>query len=308
MASSTSAASNSPVLILSLFIFLIFPPGSFASSKWKIPQPDVDLLEFPLNLEFLEAEFFLWGSLGYGLDSIAPELTGNGPAPIGVKYAKLSHPVRDVVAQFAFQEVGHLSRAIKNTVPGFPRPLLNLSSESFATVINSAFGRTLWPPFDPYANDINYLIASYVIPYVGLTGYVGANPNLESPSAKKLVAGLLGVESGQDAVIRALLFERAYVMVKPYGITVAEFTDRISYLRNQLGHAGVKDEGLVVRASEGPEGRISGNVLAGDKDSLSFGRTPEEILRIVYGSGNENKTGGFYPKGADGRIAKSHLE
>ena len=108
MASSTSAASNSPVLILSLFIFLIFPPGSFASSKWKIPQPDVDLLEFPLNLEFLEAEFFLWGSLGYGLDSIAPELTGNGPAPIGVKYAKLSHPVRDVVAQFAFQEVGHL--------------------------------------------------------------------------------------------------------------------------------------------------------------------------------------------------------
>ena len=69
---------------------------------------------------------------------------------------------------------------------GFPRPLLNISSESFATVINSAFGRTLKPPFDPYANDINYLIASYVIPYVGLTGYVGANPNLESPSAKKV--------------------------------------------------------------------------------------------------------------------------
>lgn len=306
MALFISNAFNSLVLMFSLSIFLILLPSSFASNKWEIPQSDVDLLEFPLNLEYLEAEFFLWGSLGYGLDKIAPELTGNGPAPIGAKIAKLGHFVRDVVAQFAFQEVGHL-RAIKNTVPGFPRPLLNISSESFATVINSAFGRTLEPPFDPYANDINYLIASYVIPYVGLTGYVGANPNLQSPPAKKLVAGLLGVESGQDAVIRALLFERAYVKVKPYAITVAEFTDRLSNLRNKLGHAGLKDEGLVVKPTEGAEGRISGNVLAGDKYSLSFGRTPEEILRIVYGSGNESKPGGFYPKGAEGRIAKSHL-
>jgi len=28
-------------------------------------------------------------------------------------------------------------------------------------------------PFDPYANDINFLLVSYLIPYVGLTGYVG---------------------------------------------------------------------------------------------------------------------------------------
>ncbi|XP_027166346.1 desiccation-related protein PCC13-62-like [Coffea eugenioides] len=305
MALFSSNAFNSLVLMLYLSIILILLPLSFASNKWGIPQSDVDLLEFPLNLEYLEAEFFLWGTLGYGLDNVAPELTGNGPEPIGAKIAKLSPFVRDVVAQFAFQEVGHL-RAIKSTVPGFPRPLLNISSESFATVINSAFGRTLEPPFDPYANDINYLIASYVIPYVGLTGYVGANPNLQSPAAKRLVAGLLGVESGQDAVIRALLFEQAYVKVRPYGITVAEFTDRISYLRNKLGHAGLKDEGIVVKPSEGAEGRISGNVLAGDKDSLSFGRTPEEILRIVYGSGNESKPGGFYPKGAEGRIA-SHI-
>lgn len=57
---------------------------------------------------------------------------------------------------------------------------MDLSAESFAKVINNAFGKTLDPPFDPYANTINYLIASYLIPYVGLTGYVGANPKLES--------------------------------------------------------------------------------------------------------------------------------
>lgn len=69
---------------------------------------------------------------------------------------------------------------------GFPRPLLNLTVESFATVMNSAFGRPLLPPFDPYASDINYLLASYVIPYVGLTGYVGANAKLQSPRAKRV--------------------------------------------------------------------------------------------------------------------------
>ena len=121
------------------------------------------------------------------------------------------------------------------------------------------------------------------------------------------MAGLLGVESGQDAVIRALLYERGRIVLRPYGITVAEFTNRISDLRNKLGHGGRKDEGLVVLPVQGAEGRSRGNVLAGDKYSLSFSRTPEEILRIVYGSGKENVPGGFFPKGADGRIARSHL-
>lgn len=269
-------------------------------------NPDRDLTEFPLNLEYFEAEFFLWGALGRGLDHVAPNLTSGGPAPIGAKKARLGPVVRDIIAQFAYQEVGHL-RAIKSTVPGFPRPLLNLSAESFATVINNAFGKPLLPPFDPYANEINYLIASYLIPYVGLTGYVGANPKLRRPSSRKLVAGLLGVESGQDAVLRALLYERAKLKVAPYGITVAEFTNRISALRNKLGHDGVKDEGLIVPAVRGAEGKISGNVLAGDRFSLAYGRTPEEILRIVYGSGNERVPGGFYPNGADGSIAKKYL-
>lgn len=124
----------------------------------------------------------------------------------------------------------------------------------------------------------------------------------------QLVAGLLGVEAGQDAVIRALLYERALVKVLPYGFTVAEFTDKISDLRNKLGKAGLKDEGLIVPPALGAEGKISGNVLAGDEFSLSYGRTPEEILRIVYATGKENKPGGFYPKGAGGKIAKSYLE
>ncbi|XP_047961251.1 desiccation-related protein PCC13-62-like [Salvia hispanica] len=289
--------------LITLFLFLLLLPISFGEG---LPKSDVDLLEFPLNLEYLEADFFAWGALGRGIDHFEPNLTKGGPKPLGVKKAKLSPLIKDIIAQFAFQEFGHL-RAIQETVPGFPRPLLNLSAASFATVINTAVGKTLQPPFDPYASDINYLLASYLIPYVGLTGYVGANPKLKSSTSKKLVAGLLGVESGQDAVIRALLYERAKSKVHPYRFTVAELTDKISNLRDKLGKNGTKDEGLIVRPAEGAEGRIAGNVLAGDKNSLAYDRTPEEILRIVYASGKETHPGGFYPKGASGNIAKSYL-
>ncbi|KAM0962509.1 hypothetical protein ACFX13_022050 [Malus domestica] len=38
----------------------------------SVTQSDVDLLEFPLNLEYLEAEFFLYGAFGHGLDTVDP--------------------------------------------------------------------------------------------------------------------------------------------------------------------------------------------------------------------------------------------
>ncbi|KAM4116622.1 hypothetical protein ACB094_02G064500 [Castanea mollissima] len=266
---------------------------SIDSEGYIWPNEYIDLegyicLNGCIDLEgvYLEAEFFLYGALGYGLDKFAPNLTLGGPTPIGGKRANLGPFTRDVIKQFALQEVGHL-RAIQSTVKGFPRPLLNLSAESFAKVVDSAFETKLVPRFDPYRNGLNFLLASYLIPYVGLTGYVGASAKLQDPRSKRLVAGLLGVESGQDAVIRALLYKYKNIKVRPYGKTVAEFTSRFSQLRDKLGNAGVKDEGLVVPKDEGAEGFITGNVLAGDKYSVAYDRTPEEILRIVYGSGDE---------------------
>ncbi|OMO53447.1 desiccation-related protein PCC13-62-like protein [Corchorus capsularis] len=312
-----SPFSSAPIVFISSLFFSLSlllpcaysaPPRKPTANKTSssIPKSDVNLLEFPLNLEYLEAEFFLFGALGYGLDKFAPNLTGGGPSPKGAKKANLGPWTRDVITQFAYQEVGHL-KAIKKTVKGFPRPQLDLSPSVFAKVIDHAFNKTFKPPFDPYANSVNFLIASYLIPYVGLTGYVGANPKLENAASKRLVAGLLGVESGQDAIIRGLLYDRAVDKVKPYGITVAEFTNHISHLRNRLGHAGWKDEGLIVPKFRGAEERIRGNVLAGDEFSMAYDRTPEEILRIVYGTGNETVPGGFFPTGANGEIAKSHL-
>ena len=99
--------------IVALLILLLLPKShSFEVvndyNASNVPESDVDLLEFPLNLEFLEAEFFLFGALGYGSDRVAPNVTKGGPPPIGARRANLDVQTRDVILQFGYQEVGHL--------------------------------------------------------------------------------------------------------------------------------------------------------------------------------------------------------
>ncbi|XP_074589144.1 ferritin-like catalase Nec2 [Curcuma longa] len=267
---------------------------------------DRELLQFALNLEHTECDFFLFGALGRGLDSVAPDLAMGGPPPIGARKADLDETTRLIVEEFGYQEVGHL-RAIKSTVGGFPRPQLDLSAHNFANIMDDALGYHLNPPFDPYAGALNYLLASYVIPYMGLVAYVGANPNTNGFVAKRLLAGLLAVEAGQDAIIRAILYQRKHELVAPYNITVAEFTGRISELRNRLAMCGVRDEGLLVPPEFGAEARLSTNILSANRDSLGYQRTPAEVLRVVYGTGSEHVPGGFLPDGGDGKIAREFL-
>ncbi|KAL9435705.1 hypothetical protein AB3S75_021886 [Citrus x aurantiifolia] len=293
-------------LTLMNILFGMVVGAAAPASRGPIEANDKDLIQVALNLEFLETEFFLNGALGRGLDSIEPEMAAGGPPPTGASKANLDHTTYRIIEEFGYQEIGHL-RAIVTTVGGFARPQIDLSCHNFANIFDQAVGYKLTPPFDPYSNTVNYLLASYVIPYVGLVGYVGTIPNLVNCTSRSLVAGLLGVESGQDAVIRTLLYERADQIVVPYKMTVAEFTDRISALRNRLGMRGNKDEGLRVPRRLGAENRTDSNILSANANSLSYSRTPPEILRIVYGTGSENKPGGFFPNGGNGAVAKRFL-
>lgn len=71
--------------------------------------------------------------------------------------------------------------------------------------------------------------------------------------------------------------------------------------------SGNKDEGIIVPRELGAENKTQSNILSANANSLSYSRTPQEILRIVYGTGSENKTGGFFPNGGNGRIARGFL-
>ncbi|KAK1310280.1 hypothetical protein QJS10_CPA08g00357 [Acorus calamus] len=181
--------------------------GGLAQQQTVLPSCDVELLQFALNFQFLEAEFFLYSSLGYGLDTVAPDLAKGGPSPIGVK---------------------------------------------------------------------------------------------------KIVAGMLAIESGQDAAIRTLLYQRSLQRVFPYHFTVGVATDRISRLRDSLGRSGVKDSGLLARKNR-TGGHSKGEIVVWGPDSLAYARTSMELLRIFYGTGNESRPGGFFPVGVRGTIGQALL-
>ena len=74
----------------------------------KTTKMDKLLTQVALNLEYLEAEYFLWGSVDYGLDKAAPYLVDGGPAPIGAQKAKLDAYYKDIFYQVGLQEVGHI--------------------------------------------------------------------------------------------------------------------------------------------------------------------------------------------------------
>lgn len=294
---------------MTLGVLAVFLLASTAEGTADFTIQDKDTLAVALNLEYFEAEFFLFGAYGLGLDHFAAHLADNGAAPKGGEKADLDPIVRELVEQFGLQEVGHI-RAIKEALgkEAFPRPHLDFGKDVWAKTFDDAFGYTLDPPFNPYANSVNYMLASYAIPYVGLTGYTGGAPLLQGAGAKSLAARLLAVEAGQDAAIRTWLYLVKDEIVKPYEFTVAEATEKLSKLRNKLdGSDEVDDEGLIVPKELGAEEAVEGNCLAGDKDSLAYSRTPRQIFSVVYASGDPSKPGGFYPKGGLGRHALKYL-
>ncbi|KAK3041964.1 hypothetical protein RJ639_002272 [Escallonia herrerae] len=233
------------------------PPG-YPEQAIPIYKEDIDMMQFAENLEHLEADFFLWSALGYGLDQVAPSLVMGGPSPIGAQKANLDALTQHIIEEFGYEEVGHLRTFVLR----------------------------------PYHCDNNDPFCTFALQL--LAGLLGSTPYTS--------------EAGQDAVIRSYLYERAKEVVHPYNHTVAEFTIQISEIRNRLAMCGIKDEGIIGPLELGAENRTITNVLSANYYSLSYMRTLQEILRIVYGTGDKHVPRGFYPHGGNGRIAREFLE
>ncbi|CAN6331432.1 unnamed protein product [Urochloa humidicola] len=270
---------------------------------------DMEQLQFLLNAKFVEAEWFLHAALGRGVDYLDRNLSAGGPRPSGARKASLDFRTTEVAAELGYQEVGHI-RAIRQAVGGFPRPAIDLGTDRFAMIMDDAMGARLDPPFDPYNSTVNFLLASYLFPHVTAAATMSISSSLMGFVSKRLQSSILAVEAGQDAVIRLLLYQHADEVVQPYqGHTVADFTRRISEWRNRMSGCGAKDEGVkVLDRQQGAERRTISNILGAGEDSLGFQRTPAEVLRILYGSRNEQIPGGFLPRGANGTIARGFFQ
>lgn len=241
------------------------------------PQPggniDLDILNFALNLEYLEAEFYLRAAFGTGL---SPQDIGSNPGPvIGGRQVPFADPnVRSYAEEIARDEEAHVKflRAAIQSFGGTPvdRPAIDIEN-SFKAVV---------PGFDPYANDNNFLVGAFVFEDVGVTAYSGAAPLItDKQTVLAKAAGILAVEAYHAGLIRLECFER----------NLQPLTAQVVAKRDADG----KGEDIVKGGKP--------NIVPADANAVAFARTAQEVIRVVTLGGAGNK-GGFFPNGLNGNI------
>ena len=261
-----------------------------ALSTGSVPQAaaqtvtDADILNFALNLEYLEAEFYLRAAFGRGL--AAGDITGTGaPGAVsgGRKVNFRTRAIREYAREIADDEENHVQFLRSALGAGaVARPTINLNV-AFTAAARAAGLVGAGERFDAFANERNFLLGAFLFEDVGVTAYKGAAPLIADKVVLEAAAGLLAVEAYHAGEIRTVL----------NGLGLAPAARAISAARDALDGTGNKDQGI----------RRDGvvNIVPTDGDGLAFSRSTGEVLRIVYLGGSG--AGGFFPHGVNGLIS-----
>ncbi len=259
------------------------------------PNQDVAVLNFALNLEYLEAAFYLAAvgriseikSIG-GTAEIRLPAGFDGTSPI----AGMSQEVLEYAQEIAEDELAHvkfLRQALGSAA--VDRPVIDLD-QAFRAAGNAASNGAI-TNFNPFANELFFIHGAFIFEDVGVTAYKGAAKLItDKNNVLDPAAGILAVEAYHAGLIRLLLHERKDEMVTS-SLTVEQVVQAISDLRGSVG--GGKDEGITKMGSA--------NLVAADANAVAYGRTTSEVLKIVYLNGNAGVSmGGFFPMGLNGSI------
>jgi len=261
---------------------------------------DRDILNFALNLEYLEAEYYLRAAFGRGLaDGDASGVLGPGGGPAIIAGATVSGGsqvtfttpiIRQYAEEIAIDEENHVKLLRSALGPAaVARPPLDIG-EAFTVAAQVAGIIDSTQTFDPYGDENSFLLGAFIFEDVGVTAYMGAVPAIRDEDVLSTAAGLLAVEAYHAGEVRALLASRG--VDTPFLIDAAQ---KISDLRT-VASGSNKDQGVT-------DDMGNANVVPTDENSLAFARTFAEVLKIVYLGGDSFLgSGGFFPKGVYGRI------
>jgi hypothetical protein len=259
---------------------------------------DADILNFALNLEYLEAQFYAFAVTGAGLPNSSLTGTGTQGAVTGGRQVAFNDPV---VAQYAREiaqdEIAHVNflRQALGTA-AVSQPAIDIGTDpngAFSTAARAAGLVGAGQSFDPYANDENFLLGAFIFEDVGVTAYKGAAPLLANKTFTEAAAGILAVEAYHAAIVRTTLFRKG--IQTP---ALIDATERISNARDSLDNPADVDQGIA------PIGNAS-NIVPVDANGLVFGRTTGDVLNIAYLNPGAVPKGGFFPNGVNGNITVS---
>jgi hypothetical protein len=271
---------------------------------------DADVLNFALNLEYLEAQFYLFAVNGTGLTA-AQTASGSGTAGGSVTGGRrvdfTGDPIVGAYArEIAADEAAHVDFLRRNlAASAVAMPNINISGDANGAFTTAARAAGVVGPndtFDPYSSPNNFLLGAFIFEDVGVTAYKGAAPLLLNKTFLEAAAGILAVEAYHAAIVRTTLYARGVQ-------ALVDATELISRARDGLDGSPTEDRvrGIAPDDDQGIAPSGSGNTLTSNiaplnANGLAYSRTPGQVLNIVYLNAASTTMGGFFPNGVNGNI------
>jgi len=247
---------------------------------------DDAIFNFALNLEYLETEYYLRGTTGAGLSE---EDIGAEPGEVtgGTLVPFATDAIRQFAEELVANELAHV-RYYRESLgdQAVDRPAIDLAS-AFAAVGQAAgFGDN----FNPFTDELNFILGGMLFEDVGVTGYKGATPLIQDRTKQGDIAGILAVEAYHMGMARSLLYQA--------GPTAQQAANAITVARGVLNDMSEIEQGIAI------DGRA--NFVPSDERGIAFTRTPEQVLQIVYLTPETGvSSGGFFPNGVNGALAST---
>ena len=247
---------------------------------------DSAILNFALNLEYLEAQFYSFAAFGKGLP--ASMLTGsgsNGKVTGGRQVTFKSKLIKQYAQEIAGDEIAHVTflRSALGSAK-VAQPNIDLK-HSFTAAAMAAGLIKKGQTFDPFANEDNFLLGAFIFEDVGVTAYKGAAPLIDNKTYLEAAAGILSVEAYHAGIVRSALLNKG----------LASAANAISNARDSLDGKSDLDQGIT-------NSKGAANLVPTDANGITYSRTPGQVLNIVYLNPGQRSEGGFFPNSVNGTI------
>lgn len=274
--------------------------GGGSAIAQSMAPTDPEILNFALNLEYLEAQFYQYAVFGTGLPANMLGGVGTQGSVIGGRAVAFRDPV---VAQYAKEiaqdEIAHVAflRAALG-VAAVAQPQIDVGGTdpngAFSVAARAAGLVGPGVAFDPYASDEAFLLGAFIFEDVGVTAYKGALPLITNKTYLEAAAGILAAEGYHAGLIRSTLYSKGLALP-----SLRSSANAISAVRDSVDNSISDDQGIT-----GTDATVS-NIAPLDANGIAFSRSPGDVLNIVYLTKDAALKGGFYPNGMNGSLVMS---
>ncbi len=230
---------------------------------------EIAVLNFALNLEYLEAEFYTYGQYGYGIEQAGLKVSGvasNGNSPNGgltTGGSKVTFSNSLVFTQAITAEIGVDERAHVTLLQSFLGSLAIAKPNINLNALGLGFG-----------NQNEFLTLARIFEDIGVSAYAGAAYLLTTPIVIQTAARILATEA-----------------------------QHVGTLHTQIARLNIPSPVLdgadLVPPPTGPQNQY---LSINPSNGLPALRSVAQVLNLAYGGAGKT-SGAFFPNGINGAFA-----